>query len=135
MSKIEKLGGVVEVIAPKIAGVTLSDRTAVPAQQKIDGGPSVLYDAVAIVASEEGAALLAKDAPSKGFVADAFAHCKFIGYSPEVEPLLVKSGIADDLDAGCFVLGKGGVGDFVDALGELRFWNRELNVDLDAAGD
>ena len=135
VSKIEKLGGVVEVIAPKIAGVTLSDRTAVPAQQKIDGGPSVLYDAVAIIASEEGAALLAKDAPSKGFVADAFAHCKFIGYSPEVEPLLVKSGIADDLDAGCFVLGKGGVGDFVDTLGELRFWNRELNVDLDAAGD
>ena len=30
---------------------------------------------------------------------------------------------------------KDGVGDFVDALGELRFWNRELNVDLDAAGD
>ncbi|MGZ5434343.1 MAG: catalase, partial [Thermoanaerobaculia bacterium] len=94
VAKIEKLGGVVEVIAPKIAGVTLSDRTGVPAQQKIDGGPSVLYDAVAIIASAEGAALLAKDAPSKDFVSDAFAHCKFIGYSPEVEPLFVKAGIA-----------------------------------------
>src|SRR4029078_11797265 len=41
VTKIEKLGGVVEIIAPKIAGVTLSDRTGVPAQQKIDGGPSV----------------------------------------------------------------------------------------------
>ena len=134
VARIEKLGGVVEVIAPKIAGVTLSDRTGVPAQQKIDGGPSVLYDAVAIIASEEGAALLAKDAPSKDFVSDAFAHCKFIGYSPEVGPLFVKAGIADDLDGGCFVLTKGGVGDFIDALGELRFWSRELNVDLDAAG-
>jgi len=132
VSKIEKLGGIVEVIAPKIAGVTLSDRTGVPAQQKIDGGPSVLYDAVAIIASAEGAALLAKDAPSKGFVADAFAHCKFIGYSAEVEPLLVKAGVFDDLDAGCFELGKDGMADFVEALGELRFWDRELNVDLDA---
>jgi catalase len=135
VTKIEKIGGVVEVIAAKIAGVMLSDRTGVPAQQKIDGGPSVLYDAVAIIASPEGAALLAKDAPSKDFVSDAFAHCKFIGYSPEVEPLFVKAGIAGDLDGGCFVLGKKGVGDFVDALGELRFWNRELNVDLDAPGD
>jgi len=134
VAKIEKLGGVVEVIAPKIAGVTLSDRTGVPAQQKIDGGPSVLYDAVAIIASEEGAAVLAKDAPSKDFVSDAFAHCKFIGYSPEVEPLFVKAGIADDLDGGCFILTKGGVGDFIDAIGELRFWSRELNVDLDAPG-
>ena len=71
----------VEVIAPKIAGVTLSDGTAVPAKQKIDGGPSVLYDAVALIVSEEGAALLAKDAPAKDFITDAFAHCKFIGYS------------------------------------------------------
>ena len=95
----------------------------------------MLYDAVAIIASEEGAGLLARDAPAKDFVSDAFAHCKFIGYSPEVEPLFVKAGIADDLDAGCFDLSKGGVGDFVDALGELRFWNRELNVDLDAADE
>ncbi len=131
-SKIEKLGGVVEVIAPKIAGVMLSDNTAVAAQQKIDGGPSVLYDAVAVIGSVEGAALLAKDATAKGFVADAFAHCKFIGYSEEVEPLLVKSGISDDLDSGCFVLNKKGVDAFVDALGDLRFWDREAKVDLDA---
>jgi catalase len=133
--KIEKLGGVVEVIAPKIAGVTLSDHTAVPAQQKIGGGPSVLYDAVAILASADGAALLAKDAPSKGFVCDAFAHCKFIGYSAEVQVLFARAGIADDLDEGCFALTKGGLDAFVEALGELRFWMRELQVDLDVADD
>ena len=132
VSKIEKLGAVVEVIAPKIAGVTLSDRTAVAAQQKIDGGPSVLYDAVAILASEEGATLLAKDAAARGFVTDAFSHCKFIGYSEEVEPLFLKAGIADELDAGCFLLSKGIITDFVAALAELRFWEREAKVDLDS---
>jgi catalase len=129
--RIEKLGGVVEVIAPKIAGVVLSDRTGVPAQQKIDGGPSVLYDAVAIIASEEGAALLAKDAPSKNFVSDAFAHCKFIGYTEEVRPLLVKAGIADELDKGCFLFVKGNVTSSAAALGDLRFWEREGKVELD----
>src|SRR3546814_4263017 len=50
-----------EVVAPKFGGVTLSDGTKVAAKQKIDGGPSVLFDAVAILASSAGAALLAGD--------------------------------------------------------------------------
>ena len=47
-------GAVVEVIAPKIGGATLSDGALLEAQQKIDGGPSVLYDAVAVLASDDG---------------------------------------------------------------------------------
>jgi catalase len=132
VSEIEARGGTVEVIAPKIAGAMLSDNTAVEAQQKIDGGPSVLYDAVAVLASEEGAALLAKDATAKGFVADAFAHCKFIGYSAAAEALFVKAGLWDDLDEGCFQLDGDDVESFVGALGDLRFWEREASVDLDA---
>ena len=46
---IEAEGAVLELVAPKIGGVTLSDGTPVPAKQKIDGGPSVLYDAVAVL--------------------------------------------------------------------------------------
>jgi catalase len=42
-------GAVYEVIAPKIAGVTLSDGTTVAAKHKIDGGPSVLFDAVVVL--------------------------------------------------------------------------------------
>jgi len=133
MSAVEDAGAMCEVVAPKIGGATLSDGTMLPAQQKIDGGPSVLYDAVAVILSDEGAAMLAKDAPSKDFVADAFAHCKFLGLSPQAEPLLVKAGIAEDLDDGC--LGLESADDakaFVAALAPLRFWDRESRVDLDA---
>jgi hypothetical protein len=49
-------------------------------QAKIDGESSVLFDAVAGLVSDEGAALLAGDATAKDFVSDAFGHCKFIGY-------------------------------------------------------
>lgn len=124
---------VVEIISPKIGGVTLSDGSALAAHQKIDGGPSVLYDAVAIIASDKGGQILALDAASKDFVTDAFAHCKFIGLSSETEPLLIKTGLLPDLDDGCFSLASAkDAKAFVDALGPLRFWAREPLTDLDA---
>jgi len=128
-----KAGAVVEVVAPKIAGAVLSDGQLVPARQKIDGGPSVLFDAVAILASPEGAALLARDGAAKDFVNDAFGHCKFIGYSDAAETLFEKAGLLPDLDEGCLRLASAkDARAFIDACAPLRFWPRELTVDLDA---
>jgi catalase len=130
---IDKAEAVYEVVAPKIAGVTLSDGTKVAAKQKIDGGPSVLFDAVAVVVSDAGAALLASDAATQDFVRDAFGHCKFIGLTRQAEPIFAKAGIADDLDEACLALGSAkDATAFVDAIGTLRHWPRELKVDLDA---
>ncbi|WP_246373955.1 catalase [Gluconacetobacter tumulicola] len=129
----DKEKAVHEIVAPKIGGVTLSDGRAVAAQQKIDGGPSVLFDAVAVIASPEGAALLAGDAAAKDFVTDAFAHCKFIGYAEEAIALFDKAGLTADLDEACIVLEtESDVQDFVQACRALRFWDREAKVDLDA---
>lgn len=126
-------GGVFEVVAPKIGGVTLSDGTRLAARHKIDGGPSVLFDAVAIVVSDEGAALLAGDAAAKDFATDAFAHCKYIGFTAAAEAIFVAAGIGDDLDQACFALDKASdAGAFIEAARALRFWSRELEVDLDA---
>ena len=72
---LEAEGALIEFVAPMVGGVEASDGTWIEAKQKVDGGPSVLYDAVAILASAEGAKLLAKDATAKDFVNDAFAHC------------------------------------------------------------
>ena len=122
-----------EIVAPKIGGVTLSDGRALPAQQKIDGGPSVLFDAVAVIISADGATRLAGDAAARDFVTDAFAHCKFIGYAAEAIALFAKAGLADDLDDGCMVLKTDAdVDGFVTACHALRFWDREAKVDLDA---
>ena len=130
---VAKADAVLEVVAPKIAGVILSDGALVPAKQKIDGGPSVFFDAVAVVASADGAALLARDAAAKDFVNDAFAHCKFIGYSAEAQVLFERAGLAGQLDDGCIALGSAKDAKlFLDALGQLRFWPRETAVDLDA---
>jgi catalase len=129
-----KAAAKVEVVAPKIAGATLSDGKLVPAKQKIDGGPSVLFDAVAVLLSERAAPAIAKDATSKDFVSDAFAHCKFIAYNQVAVPLLEAAGIAAMLDDGCFLLkSPKDVDRFIEACGKLRYWDRERKVDVDAS--
>jgi catalase len=133
VAAVEGEKAVYEVVAPKIGGVTLSDGTEVAAKQKIDGGPSVLFDAIAILASDKGVKLLAIDKTAKDFASNAFAHCKFIGYSPEVMALFEKAGLAGDLDEGCIALGSAGEADsFLKACRALRLWEREAKVDLDA---
>ncbi|RUO97366.1 MAG: catalase [Hyphomicrobium sp.] len=131
---VEKAGAVYEIIAPKISGVTLSDGTAVTAKQKIDGGPSVLYDAVAILVGVDELGALLKDAPTQDFVRDAYAHCKFIAFTAETKPLFEKCGFTEeDFDDGCFELGSAtNVKQFLEACAKLRVWDRELKVDLDA---
>jgi catalase len=110
---------------------TLDDGEWLPAQQKIDGGPSVLYDAVAVIASEEGARLLLKDGPTRDFISEAFSHCKYINYTEEAATLLQTAGIAENLDEGCVLL-EANADDFVGMLGQLCVGPRELNMDADA---
>jgi len=133
-SAIAKEKALVELIAPKVGGVTASDGTWVEAQHMIDGGPSVLFDAVALLTSAEAVDDLLKEATARDFVADAFQHCKFIGYDQTALPLLEKAGIAGDLDEGTLLLpGEDGISSFVSHLGKLRVWGREPSVKLGKA--
>ncbi|QKK28783.1 catalase [Rhizobium indicum] len=131
LAEITEQKATFEVIAPKIGGVTLSDGNWIEAHQMIDGGPSVLYDAVALLPSTEGTGDLLKEATARDFVADAFVHCKFIGYVETALPLMQKAGIADSLDEGVMALGAAkDVSAFIKALGKLRVWGREPSVKL-----
>jgi catalase len=131
LAEITEQKAAFEVIAPKIGGVTLSDGNWIEAHQMIDGGPSVLYDAVALLPSAEGTGDLLKEATARDFVADAFVHCKFIGYVETALPLMQKAGIADSLDEGVIALGAAkDVTTFIKALGKLRIWGREPSVKL-----
>lgn len=106
-------GAVLETIAPVVGGVTLSDGSVLAADQMIDGGPSVLYDAVVLLPGAKAVAALAARSTAKDFVSDAFAHHKFIGYTTASAPLLQAAGVAGLLDAGCVKLTKAGAAKFV----------------------
>jgi catalase len=128
---LTKQGAVFELIAPRVGGITASDGSFVAADQMIDGGPSVLYDAVALLPSAKEIDDLVQESTARDFVADAFAHCKFIGYVVAAEPLLVKAGIFDDLDEGCIALAAArDAASFVAELGKLRLWGREPVVKM-----
>jgi catalase len=73
---------------------------------------------------------LLKESAARDFVADAFAHCKFIGYATPVLALMKKAGI-EDLDEGTVELGSAkDIKAFVAELGKLRVWAREPSVKI-----
>lgn len=120
----EAAGAQVQIIAPKIGGVTLKDGAALPADRQLQGAPSVLFDAVALVLSEDGCARLIEDSAAVDFVRDAFGHLKAIGHTAEAQPLLDKAAV--EPDAGVIVLGKSAKA-FV-AAAATRQWDREPKV-------
>tara|TARA_R110000824_G_scaffold99883_5_gene237468 strand:+ start:1410 stop:3491 length:2082 start_codon:yes stop_codon:yes gene_type:complete len=121
----EEAGGTCAIIAPHIAGAKLSDGKIMPADEKIDGGPSVVFDAVALVMSEDAADKLAGNKPSQDFVSDAFAHVKYIAYSDGAMPLLKAAGIADKIDDGVMEIGaKKDAAEFLNQCKKLRYWDR-----------
>ena len=77
---LTKAGATFEIIAPKVGGAKASDGSWIEADQMIDGAPSVLYDAVALLPAEAAMDDLLQESTARDFVADAFAHCKFIGH-------------------------------------------------------
>jgi catalase len=121
--------GLIELIAPVVGGVKASDGKLRPAKQKVNGGPSVLYDAVAIVLSPDSAELLSQEATARDFVADAFAHAKFIAFTEAAKPLLAKAGVTPD--GGCTTLNKAAdAKSFLKMCSELRYWAREPTVQV-----
>jgi catalase len=56
----------------------------------------VVFDAVALVVSEDGCAQLLGNSAAIDFVHNAFVHLKAIGHTAQAKPLLVKAGAAPD---------------------------------------
>lgn len=128
---VEKEGATVEIVSPKVGGAKADDGSWIEGRHMIDGAPSVLFDAVALLLSDEAAQRLAEEAAARDFVADAFAHCKFIGYTPGAAPLLRKAGVEPEGDEGLLVLeSKGTIAAFVTACRKLRIWAREMAVKI-----
>ena len=121
------------IVAPQIGGVVTDDGVLLPADHKVEGGPSVLFDAVAILPSVEGGAQLALQAEAVNFLRDAYGHLKVIAYLPTAAPMLVKAGMSDanpDSDPGLVSLERSAVEDFVAAAAGGRIWGREPRVRL-----
>jgi len=126
---LEKEGAMLKFVASRIGGIEASDGTWIEADEAIEGGPSVVFDAVVLLPSDEGAKRLAQVPEARDFVADAFAHLKLIGYGEAAMPLFDKAGVLADLDEGCVPLAAAeDATTFVAACRKLRHWPREAMI-------
>jgi len=124
---LKKESAIMEIVAPKIGGVEAADGSIIEGRQMVGGGPSVLYDAVAIIISPEGAEQLVKEAAARDFVADAFVHCKFIAHVEAAQPLLDKGGV--EPDEGVMPLASADdISAFIERCRKLRLWAREQTL-------
>jgi len=120
VAAVKKAKGKAGIIAPKVGGAKLSEGIH-KADAQLAGAPSQLFDAVAIVLSEEGCAALLNEGAAVEFVMNAFGHLKAIGASAAAKPLLDKAGVVSD-DGVC-----GLDGAFIKAASR-RFYAREPSL-------
>ncbi|MEO5700056.1 MAG: catalase [Casimicrobiaceae bacterium] len=119
----ESAGAKVKIIAPKVGGAKLADGSMLAADGQLAGTPSVLFDAVALVLSGEGAKALTMEAAAIDFVRDAFGHLKAIAADKGAQTLLDKAGV--ERDAG--VVDASDQAGFI-AAAKTRQWDREAKV-------
>jgi catalase len=124
---LEKEGAKLKVVAPHVGGFTGADGATHAADMRIDGGPSVIFDAVAVLVSADGGKELAHEFAAVNFVADAFNHLKVIGHTAGAEPLMQRAGVKPD--EGILALGEAkSFGGFIAAAKKMRVWAREKTV-------
>ena len=125
-TEFNDVGATVELIAPAIGGVKTEEGGWVAAKGTLETAPSVLFDAVALVVSSQASASIAQNPLALTFVADAFAHCKFIAYTGDARALLDRALAGSALDAGCKQVETSmAAAAFATLCAQLRFWARE----------
>ncbi len=130
VAAIEKERAFVELVGPRIGGARGAGGELVPVHHTVSGGPSVLFDAVAVLPGAAGVSELLADPVAIAWVSDAFVHGKVIATIGDSEPLLAAARVSPD--AGVIDLGgDGGIALFVTAARGGRIWSREA---ADGAG-
>ncbi|HEY0841877.1 catalase [Methylotenera sp.] len=116
-------GAGVKLIAPKIGDAKLSDGSMLKVDGQLAGTPSVIFDAVAVILSSEGAKKLSSEAAAIDFIRDAFGHLKAIAADKGGDVLLKISNIGND--AGVVEAVKTEA--FI-AAAKTRQWDREKSI-------
>jgi catalase len=127
---VEKEQAIVELVALKIGGARAANGAIVPAQHIVGGGPSVIFDAVAVVTGAAGVADLIAAPAAISWISDAFHHCKVIGAVSEAGPLFDAARVAAGEGVVDLAGGKA-IPAFIAAAKQGRVWTREAGAATD----
>ncbi len=125
-------GAKLQIVGPAVGGVLTAQGDLLAVDHKVEGGPSVLFDVVALAPSLQGGAQMALQAEAVNFLRDAYGHLKVVGYLPTAAPMLVKAGVDanPENDPGLVSLELSSVDDFLTRAAAGRIWEREPWVRL-----
>lgn len=113
---------IVNIIAPKLGFVTTENGDRYPIDHSFLTSDSVLFDAVFVAGGCESS--LGNNAEAVHFVAEAYKHCKPIGTDKNGSAFLKKAlpSIPPEEKG---VVTSGDLDEFIEALMQHRFWERE----------
>ena len=120
---VKDAGAAIKIISPKVGGTKLASGSMLVADGQLAGTPSVLFDAVAVILSDEGVKKLSMESAAIDFVRDAFGHLKAIAVDNGGKALLKiaavgqDAGVVDANDKAAFI-----------AAAMTRQWDREKFV-------
>ncbi len=135
---LEAAGAMTKVIAPHLGFITSAEGSQIKVDQSFLTAASVLFDAVYVPDGEESCNTLKEEADAIHFVNEAYKHCKaiagdeaggdFIHETAVGKKMNGKSKAAknDKDDASNGVLINAQPADFIDAIAQHRFWEREI---------
>jgi catalase len=123
VSQIEAESAKAAIITCKIQGELDSKGESTPSEMALRASPSVLFDAVVVLAGPEGDKNLTSDPNALNFLMDAVRHCKAVGFSGI--PSLARAAEIKEQPGVVNITGKTEVKDFVAAARIGRFWERE----------
>jgi len=130
-------GAVVEIIAPKLGIVDAEDNTIVPIKQSFLTAASVFYDAVYVPGGINSVATLEKTPEAIHFLNEAYKHCKAIAADSQATQVLQATYFSGkinttnqlDTDEGIVISDDINelIPDFIYAIAQHRFWEREID--------
>ena len=116
-------GAKVKIVAPKVGGARLANGSLLEADGQLAGTPSVMFDAIAVILSDEGAKLLTRESAAIDFMHDAYVHLKAIAVDKGGQKLLPRANIERDRG----VVDVSDLASFISAA-TTRQWDREASV-------
>jgi catalase len=123
VAAIKKEGATPAIIALKVGGVMDSSGKKLVAEMALSGSPSIMFDAVAVLAGADGDKALTVEPNAVSFLMDADRHLKAIALAG-VSGLAKKTQVAGGVGV-AELRGNGDISKFIDFARNGKVWERD----------
>lgn len=124
-------GAQVQLIAPHLGKLKVTGGTDLEVDQSFLGAASVLFDAVYVPGGKASAAALVKEPAALHFINEAYKHCKAIAVTGDGVSVLKATYLQTEDNEPGLLINKSSK-DFISAIAQHRFWEREATDTIPA---